>query len=149
VITAGFDPGAAARLRVGQPATVQSLSGGQAAPGQVLRVSGALNPRTRLLDADIGVPDRSLILGDAFRVTVTVGQVAGWIAPHASVLNDGRRDYVFQVSGGKARRIDVNLIRSAGDVDVIQGPLDPRLPLVADGAYQLDNGAQVRTASGQ
>ncbi len=146
VITAGFDPSAAARLRVGQAATVQSLSGGQAAPGRVLRVSGALNPRTRLLDADIGVPGGGLILGDAFRAAVTVGQVAGWIAPHASVLNDGQRDYVFQVSGGKARRVNVSLIRSAGDVDVIQGPLDPRLPLVANGAYQLENGAQVRTA---
>ena len=62
------------------------------------------------------------------------------------MLNDGQRDYVFQVSGGKARRIDVSLIRAAGDVDVVQGPLDPRLPLVADGAYQLEDGAAVRTA---
>ena len=62
------------------------------------------------------------------------------------MLNDGQHDYVFQVGGGRARRIDVTLVRSAGAVDVIQGPLDPRLPLVADGAYQLDNGALVRMA---
>ncbi len=146
VVTAGFDPGAAARLRVGQPATLQSLSGGPGVAGRVLRGSGALNPRTRLIDADIGVLGGGLILGDAFRAAVTVGQVTGWIAPHISVLNDGQRDYVFQVSGGKARRIDVSLIRAAGDVDVVQGPLDPRLPLVADGAYQLEDGAAVRTA---
>jgi RND family efflux transporter MFP subunit len=146
VITAGFDPAVAPQIRAGQPATVQSLSGGQTLSGHVLRVSGALNPRTRLLDADIAVSGGNPILGDAFRASVTVGQVTGWIAPHASVLNDGQNDYVFQVDGGKARRVDVKLIRSTGDVDVIQGPLDPRLPLVADGAYQLENGAQVRTA---
>jgi RND family efflux transporter MFP subunit len=149
VITAGFDPGVAARLRAGQPAAVQSLSGGSTLPGHVLRVAGALNPRTRLVDADIGVTSGGLILGDAFRATVTVGQVAGWIAPHASVLNDGQRDYVFQVAAGRARRVNVSLIRSTGDVDLLQGPLDPRLPLVAEGAYQLEDGAQVRSARGR
>jgi RND family efflux transporter MFP subunit len=147
VVTAGFDPTAAGRLRVGQPATLQSLSAGPAVQGRVLRVSGALNPRTRLIDADIGAVGGGLILGEAFRAAVTVGQVAGWIVPHASLLNDGKRDYVFQISGGKARRVDVTLIRGAGNVDVIQGPLDPRLPLAADGAYQLENGARVRIAS--
>ncbi|MDB5425668.1 MAG: efflux transporter periplasmic adaptor subunit, partial [Phenylobacterium sp.] len=146
VVTAGFDPAAARRLRVGQPATLQSLSGNQTVPGRVLRVSGALNPRTRMIDADIGVMGGGLILGEAFRAAVTVGQVSGWIAPHASVLNDGQKDYVFQISGGKARRVDVTLIYPAGEVDVIQGPLDPRLPLAVDGAYQLDSGAQVRVA---
>ncbi|RAK60266.1 efflux transporter periplasmic adaptor subunit [Phenylobacterium hankyongense] len=147
VVTAGFDPASAARLRPGQPATVQSLSGGPSVPGQVLRVTGALNPRTRLVDADIGVAGGGLVLGDAFRAAVTIGQVSGWIAPHVGVLNDGQRDYVFQVSGGKAQRVDVSVVRNAGDVDVVQGPLDPRLPLVADGAYQLETGAQVRTAA--
>jgi RND family efflux transporter MFP subunit len=144
VITAGFNPGDAARLRVGQSATLQGLSGGQTVAGRVLRVSGALNPRTRLLDADIGVTGGGLILGDAFRATVTIGQVSGWIAPHASVLNDGQRDYVFQVRNSRAQRVDVSLIRSAGAVDVLQGPIDPQLPLVTDGAYQLETGAQVR-----
>jgi RND family efflux transporter MFP subunit len=147
VVTAGFDPAAAARLRVGQPATLQSLAGLPAVQGSVLRVSGALNPRTRLIDADITAPGGSLILGSAYRAAVTVGQVSGWLAPHIGVLSDSQGDYVFQVSGGHARRVDVSLIRSAGNVDVVQGPLDPHLPLVADGAYQLEAGALVRTAS--
>jgi RND family efflux transporter MFP subunit len=147
VVTAGFDPTVAKRLRAGEPATLQSLSGGQPVQGQVLRIAGALNPRTRLIDADIGVTGGGLVLGEAFRAAVTVGQVTGWLAPHASVLNDGQRDYVFQISGGKARRVNVTLIHSGGAVDVIQGPLDPRLPLAVDGAYQLENGAQVRIAS--
>ena len=147
VVTAGFDPAAAARLRVGQPATLQSLAGLPAVQGSVLRISGALNPRTRLIDADIAAPGGSLILGDAYRAAVTVGQVSGWLAPHIGVLNDSRGDYVFQVSGGRARRVDVSLIRSDGNIDVVQGPLDPHLPLVADGAYQLEAGALVRTAA--
>jgi RND family efflux transporter MFP subunit len=146
VITAGFDPGVAARLRAGQTATVQRLSGGATLPGHVLRVGGALNAKTRLVDADIGVSGGGLILGDAFRATVTVGLVSGWIAPHVSVLNDGQRDYVFQVAGAHARRVNVSVIRNAGDVDILEGPLDARLHLVSDGAYQLEDGAQVRTA---
>lgn len=147
VVTAGFDPASAARLRPGQPATLQSLSGGPSVPGRVLRMAGALNPRTRLVDADIGVLGGGLVLGEAFRAAVVVGQVSGWIAPHVGVLNDGQRDYVFQVNGRKAQRVNVTVTRHAGDVDVIQGPLDPRLPLVVDGAYQLETGALVRTAA--
>ncbi|MDB5447057.1 MAG: efflux transporter periplasmic adaptor subunit [Phenylobacterium sp.] len=147
VVAAGFDPTSAGRLRIGQPATLQSLAGGPPLSGRVVWVSGALNPRTRLIDADIATNGGGLILGSDFRATVTVGQVSGWIAPHVGVLNDGQRDYVFQVSGGRAKRVDVSVIRNAGQVDVLQGPLDPRLPLVVDGAYQLDSGAQVRLAA--
>jgi RND family efflux transporter MFP subunit len=146
VIVAGFNPLAAARLRVGQPAALQSLAGGPPVQGHVMRISAALDPRNRLINADIAV-DSGVILGDAFRAAVTVGQVSGWLAPHAAVLNDAQGDYVFQVSGRHAKRVDVQVISSTGVVDVVKGPLDPRLPLVAVGAYQLEPGALVRIAT--
>jgi hypothetical protein len=37
----------------------------------------------------------------------------------------------------------------SGDIDVLQGPLDPHRPLVVDGAFQLEPGALVRTAGKQ
>jgi RND family efflux transporter MFP subunit len=145
VVTAGFEPVDAQRLRTGQPASVLDLSGGQSLPGTVLRVATALNPKTRLIDGDIKVP-AAVIPGDAFRVTVTVGQVQGWLAPHRAVLNDTQGDYVFQVSGARAVRVPVTVVSTSGDTDVLQGGLDASRPLVVDGAFQLQPGALVRTA---
>jgi hypothetical protein len=147
VVTAGFDPAVAQRVRTGQPASLEGLAGGQKLQGQVVRVSSALNPLTRLVDADIAASGAGPVLGDSFRATVTVGQVSGWLAPHAAVLSDGLGDYLFQVAGGKARRVNVRVTGMSGDTDVVQGPLDPRLPLVIEGAAQLEDGAPVRTVS--
>ena len=88
----------------------------------------------------------AVIPGDAFRVTVTVGQVQGWLAPHRAVLNDTQGDYVFQVSGARAVRVPVTVVSTSGDTDVLQGALDASRPLVVDGAFQLQPGALVRAA---
>lgn len=146
VVTAGFEPTDAQRLRAGQPASVVDLSGGQSLQGAVLRIATALNPKTRLIDGDIKVP-APLIPGDSFRVTVSVGQIQGWLAPHRAVLNDAQGDYVFQVSGTRAVRVPVSVVSTSGDTDVLQGALDARRPLVVDGAFQLQPGALVRTAA--
>ena len=115
--------------------------------GQILRVDGVLNPKTRLIDADVSVPAGAVIAGEAFRADITVGQLQGWIVPHDAVLTDDKGAYVFQVAGKTASRVDVTVAGSAGNNDVIDGKLDPQRPLVVEGNYQLSDHATVRPSN--
>ncbi|MGI4878196.1 MAG: efflux RND transporter periplasmic adaptor subunit, partial [Janthinobacterium lividum] len=82
VATAGIGPADAGRVRVGQRATIERLTGGGQMTGRVIRVDGLLNPKTRMVDVDIAVPAGGLLPNEGLRVTVAVGMVAGWPVPH-------------------------------------------------------------------
>jgi membrane fusion protein, multidrug efflux system len=144
VVTVGIEPGARARVHPGEPVHLVPLAGGPELDGQVLRLDGMLNPRTRLVDADVSVPAGSVISGAAFRAEIKVGELSGWIVPHDAVLTDANGSFVFQVAGTTAARVNVTIAGPAGGDDVVQGPLDPQRPLVVQGNYQLADKTPVR-----
>jgi membrane fusion protein (multidrug efflux system) len=146
VVTVGIEPGDRARFRPGQPVHLLPLARGAPLDGQILRVDGILNPRTRLIDADVSVPAGSVISGSAFRADITVGQLQGWIVPHDAVMTDDKGAYVFQVAGSNATRVEVKIAGAEGNDDVVQGPLDPQRMLVVQGAYQLTDHVSVRVS---
>jgi RND family efflux transporter MFP subunit len=147
VVTAGVEPKDVQRVRPGAPARLTDLAGGAQLSGRVVRVDGVLNPRTRLVDVDIAVPTGAAISGQAFRAELVVGQAQGWQLPHAAVLADEHGTYVFQLAGDKAVRVGVRVIQTTGGTDLVDGPLDPHRRLVVAGAYQLQDGALVRTSN--
>ena len=144
VVTVGIDPSDRNHVRPGQQAHLVPLGPGREFDGRVLRVDGVLDPKTRLIDADIAVPPGSVISGTAYRADITVGRLEGWIVPHDAVLTDNKGAYVFQVAGKTASRVNVTVAGSAGSKDVIQGPIDPRHLLVVEGNYELSDHAMVR-----
>jgi membrane fusion protein (multidrug efflux system) len=144
VVTVGIEPGDRARIHPGEAVHLTPLAGGAALDGQILRVDGMLNPRTRLVDADVSVPSGSVISGAAFRADITVGELKGWIVRHDAVLNDASGSYLFQVAGTTASRVDVKVTGAAGAEDVVQGQLDPTRPVVVEGNYQLSDKTPVR-----
>lgn len=146
VVTVGVEPGQRGRLRPGQPTTLRRLGGGADLAGSLLRVDGVLNGKTRLIDADIAIPPGAVIIGEAYRATITVGQVAGWRVPHDAVLTTEGGAYLFQVDAGKAARVAVDVLGADGGHDIVQGKLDPRRPVVVEGGPQLADGDAVREA---
>jgi RND family efflux transporter MFP subunit len=144
VVTVGIEPGIRTSIHPGEAVHLVPLSGGTQLDGQVLRVDGMLNPRTRLVDADVSVPAGSVISGAAFRADIKVGDLRGWIVPHDAVLSDASGTYVFQVAGTTAARVDVKVAGAAGSDDVVQGALDPKRPIVVEGNYQLSDKTPVR-----
>ena len=147
VVTIGIDPGDRNRVRPRQRVHLTPLGAGPQLDGQILRVDGVLNPKTRLIDADVSVSPGAVIAGEAFRADITVGQLQGWIVPHDAVLSDAKGAYVFQVAGNTASRVDVTVAGSAGNNDVIDGKLDPQRALVVAGNYQLSDHATVRPSN--
>lgn len=147
VVTVGVEPSDRPRLRAGQRARLARLRPGPAAgdlQGSVARVAAILNPRTRLLDVDIGLSAGAALSGEAFRATIQVGEIQGWIVPRNAVLVDGKGPYLFQILGGKAVRVDVRLLGSEADRDAVEGSVDASRQIVVEGSNQLDDGANVR-----
>jgi membrane fusion protein (multidrug efflux system) len=153
VVTVGIEPDTRGRVHPGEPVHLVPLAAGPELDGQVLRLDGMLNPRTRLIDADVSVAPGSVISGAAFRADIKVGELSGWIVPHDAVLTDADGSYVFQVAATTALRVNVTVAARAGVDDVVQGTLDPQQPIVVQGNYQLADktsvrpGAPSRTAS--
>ena len=103
-----------------------------------------LNPKTRLVDADISVPPGAVMSGEAFEASIQVGTLDGWVVPHDAVLTDGKGAYLFQVRSGKAVRVDVTPLGQTAQGDSVEGAIDPAAPVVVAGSYQLADGVAVR-----
>nr|WP_242181850.1 efflux RND transporter periplasmic adaptor subunit [Sphingomonas sp. CARO-RG-8B-R24-01] len=144
VVSAGVDPAQRAALAVGQAATVTRLSGGPTLAGRVIRVDGALNPQTRLVDVDVQFPGGSLLPGESMQVGIATATVGGWVVPHAAVVATGGPTRVFQILGGKAHAVPVRILLSSDRGDVVDGSLAPDRPLIVAGAYQVQDGDAVR-----
>jgi RND family efflux transporter MFP subunit len=149
VVTVGVDAGVGARLHAGAPAQLQRVDGsGGTVGGHVVRVHAILNPRTRLVDVDVGYPSGSILAGEAMRVSIETGAIGGWVVPHRAVAFDASgKPQVFQVAGGKAHAVPVTISASTPDRDVVSGGIVGRLPIIVDGAYQVSEGDPVRTGA--
>ncbi len=146
VITVGIEPGDRMRVRPGQPVHLQRLGGGEPLDGTVRRVDGVLNPKTRLVDADVAVAPGSVLSGEAFRADIVVGDIKGWIVPRDAVQVDGKGAHVFQLVDGKAAAVDVTVVGAVGQTTVVTGPVVAGRELVVSGVPQLSDGIAVRTA---
>jgi len=147
VVTVGVDPAARAGIAVGQSASLKRLSGGGELHGKVIRVDSALNATSRLIDVDLSFPAGTLLPGESMQVAIETGAVQGWVVPHKAVVTAGGPSRVFQVIGGKAQSVPVQVLLSSDKGDVVQGKLDASRPLIVDGAYQVDDGGAVRRSN--
>lgn len=145
VATVGLDPAHASRVRVGQEARIARLNGGPFLPGRVVRINGVLNPKTRLVDVDLSFPVGAILPNEALRGEIAIGVVNGWVVPHRAVVSASGPLRVFQQVNGKAHAVNVQLLLPGDQVDIVDGPLEPNRRLIVDGAYQVEDGAAVRS----
>jgi len=156
VAAVGIEPAQRGLVAPGQPAQVEPLDGGGTERGSVLSVGAMLDPVTRLVPVLVDPPQgdpkggaqtetgAGLLPGGSVRVVVQVGESRGWLVPRNAVQTDAKGAHVFQVDAGKAARVEVRVAGTAGGTTVVDGPLDPKHPLVTSGSYQLQDGGAVR-----
>ena len=146
VASLGVEPGQRGVFAPGQPAQLEPLDGGGAAPGTVRSVGAMLDPVTRLVPllVDAAPPAPSLLPGGPVRAVVQVGVFTGWLVPRGAVGTDGAGAFVFQATDGKAVRVDVQVTGTVADTTVVAGPIDRARPLIVTGNAQLQNGASIR-----
>lgn len=144
VVRVGIEPAERFRVTHGDLVTLSPLtSGGAPASGTVVRIDGLLDPKTHFIDVDVAT-SAPLLPGAAFEARITVGRFNGFIVSRNTVLSDVEGTHVFQVDGGKARRVAVTIVGSTGDQTVIRGAIDAAKPIVLGGNYQLEDGMAVR-----
>jgi len=145
IIRVGIEPSKRPRLAVGQKVALKSIGGsGGEQQGTLVRIDHVINPATRLVDADVAVA-APVIQGEAYMAQIAIERVAGWLVPRSAVLLDSAGMYVFQTAHDQATRVPVRLLGIQGSSAVLSGSIDPRLPIVISGNYQLSDGMAVRT----
>ena len=82
--------------------------------------------------------------GVALQASIERDDYTAWAVPRAAVLHDEQGNYLYQVDHGKAHRVGVQLRQPAGDTVGVEGKLDARLPVIVQGAYEVDDGDTVR-----
>jgi membrane fusion protein (multidrug efflux system) len=166
VAALGIEPSQRGLVAPGQPARIEPLDGAAATQGSVLSVGAMLDPASHLVPVFVDPPQADqgagpagspaeaatgLLAGSPVRAVIQTGTLHGWLVPRNAVLTDAKGPYVFQVNGGKAARVDVQIAGMQGSATLVAGPIDPAHPLVTSGNYQLQDGGLVRedkTAAG-
>jgi RND family efflux transporter MFP subunit len=149
----GIEPGDSRLVRVGMPVTLSPLDDStKSVSVSITESQGLVDPTTQLIDAVAMVPATRasfFVVGMHVKATIEVGRHASMAVPRSAVLTDAASAYVFQVVGGKARRVNVTQGAESQGMTSISGPVDLRLPVVVLGNYELTDGMPVRVGSGR
>lgn len=146
---AGVPPEDAARLQPGQPVRLTAVFDPQQHwQGTIRSIGAAINPKTQRLDVLIALPAQPGLpaAGTSVQADMVLGRWRGWVVPRDAVLQDERGAYVFQDDKGRARRVPVHIAIESGLQTGITGALDPALPLIVAGNYELRDGMTLRVA---
>lgn len=143
----GVEPEDSSRVHVGMPIRLSSVfNSGKTVDARVSQVFGAINPQTRLVDvaARLAGSTEGLLPGMQVRGLIDLDGQQGWVVSRSAVLQDGRGAYLFQVDGGRARRVNVSIGVESDAVVAVSGPLDSHLKVVVLGNYELKDGMALR-----
>jgi len=147
----GIEPAQSRRVKAGTKVTLVPIAatGGQpiAIAATVSSVQDIVDPKTQLVSAIVNLPRSAgtqLVPGMKVRAGLQLGTVDATSVPRNAVLSDARGDYVFQVVQGRAKRVAVNKQLESEGLVGISGAIDPMLPIVTVGNYELQDGMAVK-----
>jgi membrane fusion protein (multidrug efflux system) len=147
----GIEPSQSRLVKVGMPVALSPLqSQNQTVNGKINELQDLVDPKTQLVNAVVVLPISAanfLVPGMHAQGVIQIGQHEEWAVPRQAVLNDDNGAYIFQVVQGKAHRVNVTKGIESQELIGIEGKLDPKLPVVVLGNYELQEGMKVREAA--
>jgi RND family efflux transporter MFP subunit len=145
-LSVGIEPAQIGRVKPGLPVSLEPLlPGRKAIETKVKSIGAAIDPKTRLVPVFLGLSNASALPGENFKAAILAGKFEGWVVPRDAVATDKKGAFVFQIDDEHAKKVNVNVLGSAGDSSVIEGDIDPEKKLVTSGSYQIADGDAVRT----
>lgn len=117
--------------------------------GTVDMVGHAIDPASGLVPVRVTIPAAmaaKLVAGSPVSGRIQTRHYPAWAVPRAAVLHHGHDSYLFQDLKGHARRVNVTVVQPHGDTIGVHGKLQPDLPVIVMGAYELSDGDAVRKA---
>lgn len=144
----GVEPGRSDSIRTGMPVQLQAVYGGaDASMGSVNMVGHAVDPATGLVPVRATIPagmNAGLMAGSPIEGHIRTTKFKAWAVPRDAVLSDAKGSYLFQAKNGHAVRVDVKVLQPDGNTLGVTGKLQPGLPVIVSGAYELSDGDAVR-----
>ena len=145
-LSVGVEPTEMGKVKPGLPVILEAVSTARTPiDTKVKGVGAAIDPKTKLLQVTVALPTKSAIPGEHLKAQIFVGKLDGWMIPRDAVGFDKKGAYIFQVDDEHAKRVNVNVVGSAGDTSVVEGDIDPQRKLVLSGSYQIADGDALRT----
>jgi len=149
VLTVGVPPESAASIAAADPVRITPVGAGTSYAGRVLERGAIVQNDTGLVPVQVGLPPQRFLPGESAQAVIRVGDVSGYLVPHAAVLiDDDGNPYVVQAVQGAAKLVHVQVLDSQGAQDIISGALDEHDALVLTGNYQAQDGMRLRFAPG-
>jgi RND family efflux transporter MFP subunit len=146
-----IEPGRSAGLRPGMAVSIQPLldgaDGANAIEARITEVGGMVDPKSQMVTAIAALPPAqaaNLVAGTRVEASIRLGEHEAWSVPRQAVLSDDQGSYLFQAANGQARRVAVEVQGESAQGYGVIGALDPRLPVVVLGNYELRDGMRLR-----
>jgi membrane fusion protein, multidrug efflux system len=144
----GIEPDDSRLVKVGMPVILASVQNAeQTISAAITQMQELIDPKTQLINAMVELPVQPaglLVPGMRVKGTIQVGEHKAWAVPRQAVLTDDQGTYIFQVSQGRARRVNVTKGQESQGLVAISGAMDTHLPVVVLGNYELQDGMKVR-----
>jgi RND family efflux transporter MFP subunit len=137
----------ATQFASGQAVTLRPVWGGPTIASHLTQVAHAADPTSKTLDAVAPISGAAPPIGSALEAEVVTGMHDALVVPRNSVVFDETGTHVFTIAGGKAHRVFVKVGRDHGDDVEVEGPLTAGQPVAVQGAYELQDGMDVRLAA--
>ncbi|MDB5759650.1 MAG: Cobalt/zinc/cadmium efflux transporter [Burkholderia sp.] len=147
----GVEPEKSRSIHAGMPVRLAAVQNPrQEVPAKVADIQDVVDPKSQLVNVIAMLsPDlaREFVPGMRVQGTIETGQQEMWAVARSAVLTDEKGPYLFQVDHGKARRVALGKTIESGNLIGIDGQVDPALPVVVVGNYELQDGMAVRGAA--
>ncbi|MDE2349811.1 MAG: HlyD family efflux transporter periplasmic adaptor subunit, partial [Gammaproteobacteria bacterium] len=148
VLVAGAVPADALQIKPGDAARVTPIGADRTLAGTVRMRGAAVDPASGLVPIELTLAAGAALPGESASARITTAMMRGFVVPHEALLvNDAGKTYVVQDVNGAAKFVTVRVLAAAGERDAIDGALDPAAPLILAGAYQLEDGMNVRLSN--
>jgi RND family efflux transporter MFP subunit len=144
ILSVGVNLGDLEKVKPDLPVHLASLSPDRKpSDAKVKRIGASISMATRQIPVFIDLPVGAALAGENFRAGIEVGKYQGWVVPTDSIYTDSKGRYIWQIDGGKAKQVQVNVVGAVGKNSVVEGEISSQKEIILTGNYQLNEGDRV------
>jgi RND family efflux transporter MFP subunit len=144
----GVEPEDVDKLSPDNPVTIVPVFiPGVQVKSSIREVHAMIDPTTHLVEVLAPIPESQgnhLVLGSRVLSRISIASRPGLVVPRSAVLRDDTGAYVFRLSNGTAKRVNVRTGMEESSWVEIAGEIKAGDPVVIQGNYELSDGMAIR-----
>jgi RND family efflux transporter MFP subunit len=148
IVALGFEPSDAAEVARGDSVSLRvPQRPGIVLSGKVQSVDAMMDPKSRLVNAIVSIPDNPslhLVLGSVLDATVSLAGKSGVVVPQSALMSDAAGSYVYVISRGIAHRRAVHVLFQSGGFALLERGIASGDAVAVAGNAGLSDGLRVQ-----